>query len=676
MRLNPPPDETPGLHRRFIVVSVIAIVLFGILILRLWYLQIVNDERYRALSERNRTRFIHIDAPRGTMYDRNGVMLVDSRPAFTVSVLRQEVSDRQALFGRLSQLLGIEPRQFEARWRAGQIVPDYQPLPLLEDIDRATMEIVQEHGIELPGVIVEGKPLRAYPQGPVAPHLLGYLGEVTEEDLRRPEFSGYRPRNLVGKTGLERLFEEKLRGEDGYRLIEVNVRGRELRQLTTQKPSPGQRLTLTLDAKVQQAGEKAFGDQAGAAVALDVRNGDVLAFINRPAFDPAQFARGINGSEWRALTEDPRHPMQNRVLRGQYPPGSTFKIAVALAALEAGIATPDTSVSCSGGITLGSHEFRCWNKGGHGAVSLHRALKESCDVYFYRIGMQLGIDRIAAMCHRMGLGQPVGFPTGSERSGLIPDREWKRKRFGTDWYNGETVICSIGQGYVLATPLQLATMMATVANGGTVWKPQVVKRVESLQGDQVWTPEPEKVTESKWSPNHLRAVRSALEAVVNEPGGTAYRNRLPEVRFAGKTGTAQVVGRKGDKAADTSKYEHRDHALFVAYAPAVAPEIAVAVVVEHGGHGGSAAAPVAKAMFEAYFGIKREAPPVVEIVEEAAPTTVGGADAVAPADVAPSAEVESDRTPIPPGVTNPDAAPPAEPAEPTPPPPPLRPTGE
>lgn len=665
MSLNPAPDATPGLRRRFIVISAVAAGIFGILLLRLWHLQIVNDERYRFLSERNRTRFIHIDAPRGTMYDRNGIMLVDSRPAFTVSVLRQEVADRQALFSRLSHLLGIEPRQFEARWRAGQILPDYQPLPLLEDIDRATMEIVQEHGIDLPGVIVEGKPLRAYPQGPVAPHLLGYLGEVTEDDLRRPEFSGYRPRNLVGKTGLERLFEEKLRGQDGYRLIEVNVRGRELRQLTTQKPSPGQRLILTLDSKVQAAAEKAFGEEAGAAVALDVRSGEVLALVSRPAFDPGQFARGITAAEWQALAADPRHPMQNKVLRGQYPPGSTFKVAVALAALEAGVANPETTVSCSGGIMLGSHEFRCWNKGGHGAVNLHRALKESCDVYFYRIGMQLGIDRIAAMCHRLGLGQPLGFPFGGERSGLIPDREWKKKRFGTAWYDGETVICSIGQGYVLATPLQLASMTAAVANGGTVWRPQVVKRIESLQGDLLWTPDPQKLFESQWSPANLRAVRKGLEAVVNEPGGTAFRNRLPEVPYAGKTGTAQVVGRRGDKAADTSKYEHRDHALFVAYAPAIAPEIAVAVVVEHGGHGGSAAAPVAKAMLEAYFGINRETPPVVTI-EEAAVNAAPVAGAAGGADGEAATTPDTEPPPLPETLPIP-AVPPAtedEPADP------------
>jgi len=668
------------LRRRFVVVSVTAAAVFGILLLRLWYLQLVNDEHYRELSDRNRTRYIHVDAPRGTLYDRNGQMLVDSRPAFSVSVLRQEVTDPQELFHRLSKLLAIDPRQLEARWKAGRTLPGYQPLPLLEDIDRATMEIVQEHGNELPGVFVEGKPLRDYPYGSMASHLLGYLGEITLEELQRREYVGYRSGSLVGKTGLERLFEEQLRGKDGFRLIEVNVRGKELRQVTTQKSEPGQRLILTLDARVQAAAEKAFGEEAGAAVAFDVRNGDVLALVSQPAFDPAQFARGITAAEWQALVENPRHPMQNKALRGQYPPGSTFKIAVAMAALEAGVATPDTTHSCGGGISLGSHEFRCWNKKGHGAVNLHRALKESCDVWFYRVGMQLGIERIAAMSHKLGLGQPLGFPFGNERGGLIPDREWKKKRFGSAWYDGETVICSIGQGYVLATPLQLAAMTAAVANGGTVWKPQVVKHIQNLQGEIVYTPTPEKLSEVSLSPADLRAVRSALEAVVNEGGGTAYRSRLSEVRFAGKTGTAQVVGRKGDKLINSSVYELKDHALFVAYAPAVAPEIAVAVIVEHGGSGSAAAAPVAKAMFEAYFGIKREEQTVVEIEEkkkELEAQSSPGTSAETPVGHEPTAdqdpEVESDTTPLPSGVAEPPPLPPlSEPAEP---PPYLRPSG-
>ncbi len=603
MGINPVPTQSSGLQRRFLVFSAVAAGFFAILLLRLWYLQVVQDERYRELAERNRTRFVTSDAPRGRIYDRNGTLLVDSRPAFTVSVLRQEVADRELLFSKLARLLKVDPRLLDARWQAGRALPSYQPLPLLEDIDRATMEIVQEHGVDLPGVIVEGKPLRDYPNGPVAPHLLGYLGEITEKELGLPEYADYRPGSLIGKIGLERFLEAKLRGEDGYRLIEVNVRGREQRQVTARKPVPGQRVILALDARVQQAAEAAFGDGAGAAVALDVRNGDLLALVSRPTFDPAQFANGISAAEWRALSQDPRHPMQNKALRGQYPPGSTFKIVVALAALEAGIASPSTTVSCSGGIHLGSHEFRCWNKSGHGTVDLHRALKESCDVWFYRVGMQLGIERIASMSHRLGLGQPLGFPFGGERGGLIPDREWKKKRFKAPWYDGETVICSIGQGYVLATPVQLAAMTAAVANGGTLWKPQVVKRIEGLRGELLWAASPEKKSAVKFSPGDLKAVHRALEAVVNEAGGTASRSRLKEVRFAGKTGTAQVVGRKGGREADTSRYENRDHALFVAYAPAVAPEIAVAVVVEHGGHGGSAAAPIAKAMFEAYFGI-------------------------------------------------------------------------
>jgi penicillin-binding protein 2 len=654
MSLNPAPDATPGLHRRFIIFSVAAAIVFGILLLRLWYLQIVKDEHYRTLSDRNRTRFIHIDAPRGTMYDRNGIMLVDSRPSFTVSVLRQEVTDRQELFRRLAQLTGVGIPQLEARWQAGQRLPGYQPLPLFDDIDRATMEVIQEHGVELPGVIVEAKPLRDYPFGPVAAHLFGYLGEVTPEDLRRQDEVRYRPGNLIGKTGLEQLFEQELRGQDGYRLIEVNVRGRELRQVTTRKPLPGRRLILTLDARVQAAAEEALGERAGAAVALDIRNGEVLALVSRPAFDPAQFARGISADEWQALLDDTRHPMQNKALRGQYPPGSTFKVVVALAALEAGVARPDTSFTCSGGISLGSHEFRCWNRQGHGTVDLHRAMKESCDVWFYRVGMQLGIDRIAAAAHRLGLGQPLGFPFGSERGGMVPDRQWKKKRFGTNWYDGETVICSIGQGYVLATPLQLAAMTAAVANGGTVWRPQVLKRVESLQGAVLLTPKPEKLSESRWHASHLRTVQRSLEAVVNEPGGTAFRSRLAEVTYAGKTGTSQVVGRRGAKEADTSRYEHRDHALFVAYAPASAPEIAVAVVVEHGGHGGSAAAPVAKAMFEAYFGIERVAPPVVAVEAEA--VDAGVADA-ADAESAPLDD-EVEMTPLPPSLSLP-APPPA-----------------
>ena len=620
MSLNPPPEETPGLRRRFIISSLIIVGVFCILALRLWYLQILEVDHYRDLSERNRIRYVAIQAPRGAIFDRHGTLLVDNRPAFTVSALRQGIDDRKQLFHSLGELLDVDEEQLEERWQAGQGLPRYRPLPLLDDVGRQAMEKVQENSVDLPGILVEVKPFRDYPYGEMAAHLFGYLGEVTEEELGKSEFAGYRSGEMVGKTALENMFEDRLRGTAGKKRIEVNVRGRELRQVTTRAPLPGQRLYLTIDTTLQQAAEKALGDRAGAIVALDVNNGEILAFVSRPTFDPAWFARGITGEEWRSLVDNSQHPMTNKVLRGQYPPGSTFKMVVALAALEAGTATPSTRVQCNGSMRLGrSYEYRCWKRGGHGSVDLHKAIKESCDVWFYTVGLEAGIDRIASAAKRLGLGQKLGFPFGGERSGLIPNRAWKKKRFGTSWYDGETVISSIGQGFVLTTPLQLATMAATLANGGTVWRPQIVQKIVNLEGGTEWLLKPEKISETVWPAESLKAVKSAMESVVNDIGGTAWRSRLKKVRFAGKTGTAQVIKRKSDEEEKRDKgeeipYQYRDHALFVSYAPVENPQIAVAVVVEHGGHGSSAAAPIAKAMYEAYFPDKTDGKDVAQQV--------------------------------------------------------------
>lgn len=607
MTLNPSPEETPGLRRRFIISSLIVVGVFCILALRLWYLQILEVDHYRDLSERNRIRYVAIQAPRGAIFDRHGTLLVDNRPAFTVSALRQGIDDRKQLFHSLGELLDVDEEQLEERWQAGQGLPRYRPLPLLDDVGRQAMEKVQENSVDLPGILVEVKPFRDYPYGEMAAHLFGYLGEVTEDELGKSEFAGYRSGEMVGKTALENMFEDRLRGTAGQKRIEVNVRGRELRQVTTRAPLPGQRLYLTIDTTLQQAAEKALADKAGAIVALDVNNGEILAFVSRPTFDPAWFARGVTSEEWRSLVGNSQHPMTNKVLRGQYPPGSTFKMVVALAALEAGTATPSTRVQCNGSMRLGrSYEYRCWKRGGHGSVDLHKAIKESCDVWFYHVGLETGIDRIASAAQRLGLGQKLGFPFGGERSGLIPNRAWKKKRFGTSWYDGETVISSIGQGFVLTTPLQLASMAATLANGGTVWRPQIVQKIVNLEGGTEWLLKPEKISETVWPAESLKAVQSAMESVVNDIGGTAWRSRLKKVRFAGKTGTAQVIKRKSDEEEKRDKgkeipYQYRDHALFVSYAPVENPQIAVAVVVEHGGHGSSAAAPIAKAMYEAYF---------------------------------------------------------------------------
>ncbi|MDT8441744.1 MAG: penicillin-binding protein 2 [Desulfuromonadales bacterium] len=606
MTLNPAPVDTPGLRRKFIVTSMLAAAVFLILALRLWHLQVLGVEHYRDLSERNRIRYLSIEPPRGSMFDRNGLLLIDNRPSFTISALRQEVGEREPLFAKLATLVEVSPDVLEERWRRLQHLPRYRSLPLVEDVDREVMERVQEHGVDLPGILVEVKPLRSYPFGDAAAHLIGYLGEITEEELHSADFSGSRSGDMVGKTGLERLFDGHLRGAAGQKRIEVNVRGKEMRQVTIREPLPGDRVYLTIDAGLQQAAEQALGEQAGAVVALDVHSGEVRAFVSRPSFDPALFARGIESDEWRALLDDPRTPLSNRVLRGQYPPGSTFKMVVALAALESGRVTPQTTHQCTGSMKLSqSYEYRCWKKEGHGTVDLHRALRESCDVWFYRVGLDIGIERIADAARRLGLGRPLGFPFGGERAGLIPDRAWKRQRFGTSWYDGETVIAAIGQGYILTTPLQLAAMTAAIANGGTVWQPQVVSRVENLAGETVWSSRPEALVTSDWEPSHLQAVRRAMQAVIQEPGGTAWRSQIKGLPYAGKTGTAQVVRLKDDdEPADSGEipYRFRDHALFVAYAPADRPELAVAVIVEHGGSGSAAAAPMARMMLENYFG--------------------------------------------------------------------------
>lgn len=604
-------------RKRFILLSLAATLVFALLLLRLWYLQVISAERYLELSEKNRIRHVAIAAPRGPIYDRNGELLVDNRPSFGISVLRQEVDDSSALLDRLAAYLQIPREDLQKRWDAGLRFPSFRPMPLADDISRDVLEQVQENSVNLPGVLIEVRPLRSYPYAESAAHLFGYLGEITEAELQSAEFEGYRPGDFVGKSGLEKSLEPKLRGVAGQRRVEVDVRGKELRLLKIQDAVAGNKVYLTIDRKLQQATEAAFGEQAGSAVVLDARTGAVLAMASLPSFNPALFARGISGEEWISLLQNPHHPLQNKSIKGQYPPASTFKIVTALAALKAGIATPGTAVNCQGAFKFGNRDFRCWKKHGHGRVDLKKALKESCDVWFYQVGLELGIDRLSQMAFDLGLGAALDFPLEFEKSGLVPTRAWKKKRFGSRWYDGETVIASIGQGYVLTTPLQLATMMATVVNGGTVLRPQVVRRVESLGGEVLREVTPEVIKSNPLAPGDLKVVLKALDAVVNEPGGTAWASHLNEVHYGGKTGTAQVVRLRDERDRKReAPYRFRDHGLFVGYAPVENPEIVVAVVVEHGGGGGSAAAPVARKIIASYFGI--EDPPVEALPESAA----------------------------------------------------------
>ncbi|WP_305041720.1 penicillin-binding protein 2 [Geoalkalibacter sp.] len=604
-------SDAPDLTRRFMLLSLVAVLIFLLLLLRLWYLQVIQAERFQMLSERNRIRYMPIAAPRGPIFDRDGQLLVDNRPAFGVSVMRQDIDDRERLIEQLSLLLDADPEILENRFKAGRRFPFYRPVPLVDDVSRDLLERVQENSLDLPGVLIDVHPMRSYPLEDVAAHIFGYLGEITERELAQSTGKDYRSGDVIGKSGLEQTLETYLRGTEGQRLVEVDVLGKELRVLKIQDPVPGNKVYLTLSQEVQLAAERALGEHSGAVVAMDARSGEILAMASRPSFNPALFARGISGAEWRELLQNPLHPLQNKAIKGQYPPASTFKIVTALAALRAGVATPNTRVDCYGSFTLGNRDFRCWKRTGHGVTDLRKAMRESCDVWFYKVGLDLGIDRLADMAREMGMGESLGFALAGEKEGLIPTRAWKRQRFNAPWYDGETVIAAIGQGYVLSTPLQLAVMSASVANGGQVLRPQIVKRIEGWDGQVIHEARPEVLKTVDFGPGNLAAVQRSLEAAVNEPQATGRASRLDEFKVAGKTGTAQVVRLRDDdrdRAGRVTPFRHRDHALFVAYAPAEAPEIVVAVVVEHGQSGGGTAAPVARAVFEAYFGLNVSAP--------------------------------------------------------------------
>lgn len=597
----------PVVRRRFVRYTLFAAAVFLLLTLRLWYLQVISYEELYDRSVKNRTRLLVLDAPRGAIYDRNGDLLVDNRPSFQISVLRQDVAEREELFARLSRLLDIDPDVLEARWREGLRLPAYRPVPLAHDVSRETMERVQEHSIELPGIFIETRPVRDYVAGGAMAHVIGYLGEITEEELKGDRFSGYRGGDLVGKVALERSYDEQLRGIKGQQLVEVDVQGRLLRKLQMEAPRPGRKIRLTLDRELQQAALEAFGEHAGAAVALDVKTGELLAMVSLPTYDPGQFARGITSEEWRALLNDARNPLQNKAVSGQYPPASTFKMVVALAALREGVATAGRSIHCAGDMELGDSRYRCWQRRGHGDTDLHKALRESCDVWFYQVGLELGIDKLSAAAREFGFGSETGFELPGERPGIMPTRQWKRTTLNQPWYAGETVIAAIGQGYILSTPIQLAVMTAALANGGQVLRPRIIAGIEGDGGEMAAVVHPDVRRELAYAPEHWQAIRSGMEAVVGEVRGTGRSAGVEGSVIAGKTGTAQVIRRLSDEEEEqltgdeVIPYRNRSHALFVGYAPVDDPQIAVAVVVEHGQSGGRAAAPIAGAMMENYL---------------------------------------------------------------------------
>lgn len=597
----------PEFRRRTQFLIVLASVVFLFLIGRLFFLQVVQGERFTYLSENNRIRLKKIPGTRGMVFDRKGQLLVDSRPSFDLLFVPEDSTDPEATLRSLARFLGREEGELLKLLKQNNSRVPFEEIVVGRDVDWRSVVTVETRQLDLPGVNLRIRPRRSYLLDTMAAHLLGYLGEIGPRQLTILKQKGYEMGDEFGQFGLEKRWEEFLRGRSGGQQVEVNALGQRVRVLHEVEDVPGNSVFLTLDRDLQETAGEAMQGKDGALVALDVNNGAVLAMVSNPAFDPNAFARGITAEEWRGLMRDRLHPLNNRAVQGTYPPGSTFKIVLAVAALEEGVIQPETPLSCHGSMAFGNRVFRDWKKEGHGSVDLHKGMVQSCDVYFYQLGQRLGIDRIAKYARMLGLGERTGIALDDEKTGLIPDTEWKKKRFGQPWFPGETPSVSIGQGYVNVTPLQMANLIATVANGGTLYRPWFVRRVESLDGTLISEYGPEKIRTLPLKETTLKYLRRSLRDVVNSGGGTGGRARSTLVEIGGKTGTAQVAEMRGAYVkSEQLSYFIRDHAWFVAFAPVENPEIAVVTLVEHGGHGGSAAAPLAKKVIEKYFSLKNQ----------------------------------------------------------------------
>jgi len=591
------------LKRRLTGAIAIVLALISIIVLRLWFLQVYKGYEFEEKAKVNRVRALRIVAPRGNIFDRENRLLITNRPSFNVVWTREDAPDPDQVIKRLSKILGDDITTILDRIRAGEDTPKYLPLLLKEDIDWRTLVYIENNHFNLPGVRIEVVPAREYLYGNLASHLVGYLGEINRAELENSH-GEYEGGDRLGKQGLEKIFEKELRGEKGIQMVEVDARGFEKKQLAQKEPLPGNDIKLTIDADLQVAAEKAMKGLAGAVIATEVNTGRLLVMVSSPPLELNEFVGGISRNAWQAMLDNPLNPLPNKAIQGQYPPASTYKMVTALAGLGEGIITPDTVVDCTGSIRLGNRTYRCWKRSGHGKVDLKRALAESCDVYFYKVGLELNVDRLASYARSLGLGQKTGINLENEKAGLIPTAEWKRRTYNKAWQPGETLSIVIGQGFNLTTPLQVNLMTATVANGGVIYRPQFIEEIIDPDGKAVQQFAPIRTGEFNDKEANLELIRQGLVSAVNDPHGTGGNASLKEITVAGKTGTAQVVHLSYAEDLGDEKlvpYKMRDHAWFTCFAPAEKPEIAVTVLVEHGRHGSSTAAPIAKQVLMKYF---------------------------------------------------------------------------
>lgn len=591
---------------RVVIGGLLALLLLAALLLRLFQLQILGHEHFVTLSEGNRVRLEPVPPTRGLIYDRNGVLLAENLPNYQLEIIPEQVADLDALLAELGRIVDIRPADRERFDRLLRTQRRFQPIPLRYNLsDREVARLALDR-YRFPGVDIRARLTRHYPFGVDTAHVVGYVGAINERELAELDPARYAGTTHIGKTGVELAYEALLHGTPGYRQVEVNAQGRPIRELDVEAPAPGQDVHLNLDIRLQQVAARALGDFKGAVVALDPRNGQVLAMVSRPSFDPNAFVEGISQQDYAALNGDPRQPLFNRVLNGHYPPGSTIKPLLALGALEQDVDYVRHETVCTGQFILEGHPrpFRCWKREGHGVVDMREAIAESCDVFFYELAVAMGIDRIHDFLARFGLGKPTGIDLLGEFAGLLPSREWKRRARGEVWYPGETVITGIGQGFMLTTPLQLAQATALLAGRGKTRHPQLL-RAHGQPGETPTRPTaPAYEFPPLREPRHWGQVIAAMHDVVQGKQGTARASGLGAAyRFAGKTGTAQVFSLDQDEEYELEELQVqlRDHGLFIAFAPLERPRIAVAVVVENGGGGSAVAAPVARRVLDAWL---------------------------------------------------------------------------
>ncbi|NOY85281.1 MAG: penicillin-binding protein 2 [Nitrospirae bacterium] len=610
-----PQEENRELESKIYWFFVILVAGLVLLLLRAWHLQVSKGAYYLELSENNRLRVVKTSAPRGRIFDRHGALLVNNVPSFNLYLVLADIQDRTRVLHRLSKIVEMSPDEISTRIEERKKGDPYAPIKIKEDLSMREVARIEGHGLELPGVKIEAEFKRDAVSGPLAAHLLGYVGEITQDQLKKETYAEVRSGTIIGQYGVEQSYDSLLRGTPGEKKIEVDALGHEQQVVQEILPVQGDDIFLSLDLKVQRAAEIALGNRPGVIVALDPANGDVLAMVSHPAFDPNLMSGGVSSEAWQGLIKDKDRPLTNRAIHGLYPPGSIFKIVVAAAILETELATAEDEIKCRGFVRFGKREFRDWKKWGHGEVDMHRSLVESCDVYYYEFGREVGVDNIAKFSAIFHLGKPTGIDLAYEKGGLIPTRAWKRKHFNEPWYPGETLSVAIGQGFVTTTPLQLAALIAAVAGDGVWHTPRLLTKSQDHSTDEI-TLAPASVGDKiPVSKKTLETIRKALAGVVSEKHGTGKKARSDFFSVAGKTGTAQVVGRE-THAFDEVPEDLADHAWFVAFAPLDAPKIAVVVLAENGGHGGATAAPLALRVIEAALAPSDDALDASENVEK------------------------------------------------------------